>query len=148
MQKLNLSFKIHGGIITGLYFNDAANVLLANNQKTLNPNIKDYDWSNLVALTYSTANGCKDPYCPIGKYDLTTANTEKTATTKDPCFCLGIDMTDPKYYNCYCSSADNANKFPCKCFDSTVKDYPVKLYTLTRDDTKARDNCNCLTSEI
>jgi len=116
----------------------------------MNPNIKDYDWSNLIALTYSTANGCKTAYCPNGKYDLNTALNEKTAAAdkKDPCFCLGIDLTDSKYYNCYCSSADNALKFPCKCFDSTAKNYPFKLYTSTRDDTKARDNCNCLSSEI
>jgi len=150
LQKLNLSFKVHGGILTGKYFNDKPNVLLDNIESTVNPNIKDYDWSNLVALTYSTANGCKDAYCPSAKYDVNTALFQKTAAAdkKDPCFCLGIDLTDSKYYNCYCSSTDNANKFPCKCFDPISKTYPFKVYTSTRDETKSRENCNCLAAEI
>jgi len=102
----------------------------------------------MVALTHDTANGCKDAYCPSAKYDLDSALIYKTATTKDPCFCLGIDVTDPKYYNCYCQSADNAAKFPCKCYDATSKKYPFKVFTTTRVETDARDNCNCLAADI
>jgi len=114
----------------------------------MNPNIKDYDWANMIGMTHNIDNGCKDAYCPTAKYDLQSVATQVITNTIDPCFCLGIDITDPKYFNCYCFIAENANKFPCKCFDQYSFSFPFKLYTSTRDDTSSRENCNCKSSEI
>jgi len=121
---LNLSFKVHGAILTGVHYGDNPTSYLQALETKLNPNIPGYDWSNVVAVEHNPDNGCP-AYCPIGTYnkDSFLLSFQSDATKRDPCFCNGIDVTDPTYHFCYCWTNSYGNKanFPCTCIsDSNV----------------------------
>jgi hypothetical protein len=118
---LNLSFKVHGAIVTGPNWEDNPTTAFNALESKLNPVIKGYDWSNVVAVEHSKDAGCP-AYCPIGKYDIDAYKASLTPT-KDPCHCVGIDLTDWTYPYCYCSVAANALNFPCACMDATAKTF-------------------------
>ena len=59
LRKLSLSFKLHGGIITGAYLSEVGSQeecsLL---EDTLNPLIPGYEKSEMVPMDRSEKNGC------------------------------------------------------------------------------------------
>ena len=116
-------------------------------ESKLNPVIKGYDWSNVVAVEHSKDAGCP-AYCPIGKYDIDAYKASLTPT-KDPCFCVGIDLTDWTYPYCYCSVAANALNFPCACMDATAKTFGFETAAGTTRVAEAGavptagEKCNC-----
>jgi len=143
--------KLHGGIVTGLFYDRATTVSTTYFPKIDDPQVAGYDWSNVVNVIHGTEFSCP-AYCPTATYGITAYLTQST-TTKDPCFCNGIDLTDTSYHYCYCNDAANVAKFPCTCMDTTTKVFTwvtaqgtartAELGTAVASADLATQKCNC-----
>lgn len=132
--------------MTGKYFDDNPTTKINTFESKINPLIKGYSWSNMAAVEHSKDNSCEN-YCPIGKYNQDAYLAEATST-KDPCFCLGIDKSDPTYPYCFCSDTANSAKFPCNCFTTATGVFTtVPTATDARVLTEDAKKCNCNADE-
>ena len=113
----------------------------------LNPYIKGYDWSNLVAVDQTEAAGCTK-FCFATTYN-PAAHLKSLTSGGEPCFCLGVDLTDPVYQNCFCSVAANAAVFPCTCMDATTKVFTHAFGSIGTPGVRATAaTCQCLNTEV